>query len=166
MTDPSGLGWLGTPLPSPGEVLETLNPIQYYEREIEAWESGCSYRDSVKYGFEGAAVAVAYVAGLDALVAGIARTAGEEAASSVAESLSGLEAGKRSGVLLVSSDAELQGIWDSLAAEGKPVQWQGYNGEAVELPDGTMIGIRQTSSSDGPTIDINQPGQEPRQDFM
>jgi RHS repeat-associated protein len=32
-----------------------LNPIPYYEREIEAIEAGCSYWEAVKYGLQGAA---------------------------------------------------------------------------------------------------------------
>jgi hypothetical protein len=72
-----------------------------------------------------------------------------------------VEAGSSPNVLVVNSDAELQSIWDSIAAEGRPIQWQGYDGQVVELPDGTTVGIRQTSSSGGPTIDINQPGEPP-----
>ena len=40
-----------------------LNPLPYYEREIEAWENGCSYWQSVQYGLEGAGAATVLVAG-------------------------------------------------------------------------------------------------------
>jgi RHS repeat-associated protein len=40
--DPTGLGnWLGLGIPSPGEVAEKLNPVKYYEEEIESYEKGC-----------------------------------------------------------------------------------------------------------------------------
>jgi RHS repeat-associated protein len=55
--DPTGLGnWLNLGLPSPGEVAETLNPIKYYEEEIESYENGCGYWASVAHGLEGAVV--------------------------------------------------------------------------------------------------------------
>jgi RHS repeat-associated protein len=41
-----------------------LNPIPYYEREIEAIEAGCSYWEAVQYGLQGAAVLTLDVAGL------------------------------------------------------------------------------------------------------
>lgn len=33
-----------------------LNPIPYYEKEIEAIRAGCSYWEAVQYGLQGAAV--------------------------------------------------------------------------------------------------------------
>ncbi len=57
--DPTGLGnWLDLGLPSPGEVAETLNPVKYYEEEIESYENGCGYFASVAHGLEGAVVGV------------------------------------------------------------------------------------------------------------
>ena len=38
-----------------------LNPIPYYEKEIESYESGCGYLASVSHGLEGAAAAAALV---------------------------------------------------------------------------------------------------------
>jgi len=48
--DASGLGhWLDLGIPSCGEaaeaVLNTLNPVRYYEDEINAYENGCSTGD-------------------------------------------------------------------------------------------------------------------------
>lgn len=45
--DPSGLDWFSD-----------FNPIHFFEEEIHAYESGCSYWDSIKYGFEGTFAAV------------------------------------------------------------------------------------------------------------
>ena len=158
-TDPSGLVSISGALGTIGEILEPLNPIKYYEEEIEAWENGCSYWDSVMHGLEGAGVAAADATGIDSLIAGIAGIAGKEATASVVEALSALEAGDSPDVFVVSSDAELQSLWDALSAEGTPVSWSTYDGQAVRLPNGTTIGIRETSRTGGRTIDINQPGQ-------
>jgi RHS repeat-associated protein len=58
-SDPTGLGnWLNLGLPSPGEVAESLNPVRYYEEEIESYENGCGYFASVAHGLEGAVVGV------------------------------------------------------------------------------------------------------------
>jgi RHS repeat-associated protein len=57
--DPTGLGnWLNLGIPSPGEVAESLNPVKYYEEEIESYENGCGYFASVAHGLEGAVVGV------------------------------------------------------------------------------------------------------------
>lgn len=160
-TDPSGLISASGVLGTIGEFLEPLNPIKYYEEEIEAVENGCSYWDAVIHGLEGAGVAAADATGLDSLIAGFAGFAGKEAAASVVEALSGLEAGSSANVFVVSSDAELQSVWDALSTEGTPVGWEGYDGDVVRLPNGTEIGIRGTSRSGGPVIDINQPGEPP-----
>jgi RHS repeat-associated protein len=48
-----------------------LNPIPYYEREIEALEAGCSYWESVQYGLQGA---VAGTAGLGFLLSPLGLT--------------------------------------------------------------------------------------------
>jgi RHS repeat-associated protein len=69
--DPTGL-WLGLPIPSPGEIIDALNPIKYYEEEIEAIENGCSYWDAVSHGLQGAAVLATDAAGIGALARGAA----------------------------------------------------------------------------------------------
>lgn len=48
-----------------------LNPITYYEREIEALEAGCSYWESVQYGIQGAGVLALDVLLLGAPVADV-----------------------------------------------------------------------------------------------
>lgn len=55
--DPIGLGnWLDLGVPSPGEFLEGLNPVRYYEEEVNDYENGCGYWESVEHGLEGAVV--------------------------------------------------------------------------------------------------------------
>jgi RHS repeat-associated protein len=79
--DPSGLISLSGVLGSIGEVLEPLNPIKYYEEEVEAWESGCGYWSSVLHGLQGASVAaadVSVVGGAVEIAAGVAGESGPE----------------------------------------------------------------------------------------
>jgi RHS repeat-associated protein len=62
--DPTGLGnWLNLGIPSPGEVAESINPVKYYEEEIESYENGCGYFASVAHGLEGAVVGALDVSG-------------------------------------------------------------------------------------------------------
>lgn len=98
-------------------------------------------------------------------MAGVALFAGgegeDESAAAVGDVLSGLEEGNNANVYVVGSSEELQNVYEELGAGGEVVTPSGYDGEMVELPDGTRIGLRNTSSSGGPTIDINQPGRAP-----
>jgi hypothetical protein len=57
--------WLNLGIPTPGEVLEGLNPVKHYEEEIKAYENGCGYWESVAHGIEGAFVAATDLAGLE-----------------------------------------------------------------------------------------------------
>jgi RHS repeat-associated protein len=57
--DPSGRSVLG----EIGNFLEPLNPIKYYEEEIESYENGCGYFASVAHGLEGAVVGTLDVSG-------------------------------------------------------------------------------------------------------
>jgi RHS repeat-associated protein len=83
--DPTGLGnWLDLGLPSPGEVAESLNPIKYYEEEIESYENGCGYFASVAHGLEGAVVGA-----LDASGAGEGELGAEAADQGVAGVIKG-----------------------------------------------------------------------------
>jgi len=50
--DPFGRSVLG----EIGNFLEPLNPVKYYEEEIESYENGCGYFASVAHGLEGAVV--------------------------------------------------------------------------------------------------------------
>jgi RHS repeat-associated protein len=99
--DPTGLGdWLGLGIPSPGEILEPLNPYKYYEEEAESYENGCGYFASVAHGVEGAVVAT-----LDAT-----------GASDVAEGIAGLAPNANWGVLrtLISDETGAVGRYGNL----------------------------------------------------
>ena len=77
-------------------------------------------------------------------------------ASSVGNAITSLSAGRSAGVYTVSSPEELQSLYDELSAGGTRLS-NTYPGEMVELPDGTTVGLRQTSTSGGPTIDVKLP---------
>jgi RHS repeat-associated protein len=157
-SDPTGFGnWLNLGLPSPGEVLEPLNPVQYYEKEIESYENGCGYLASVAHGLLGAVVGAADVAGAGALAEGIAGLAAREGATTIEDALAGLRPGQSPNVYEVNTPEEMNGLFAQLSKGGQPVE-SSYPGSEVQLPDGTRIGLRSTSSSGGPTIDINQDG--------
>ena len=78
--DPSGLISVSGVLGTIGEFLEPLNPIKYYEEEIEAWESGCGYWDSISHGLEGAVVGASDATGIAGLAQGIAGVVARDAA--------------------------------------------------------------------------------------
>jgi hypothetical protein len=78
-------------------------------------------------------------------------------ASGVGDALKGLRAGSSSRVRLVDSADELEGVFGRLSAGGKPLEGTTYPGRLMQLPDSTRVGIRPTSSSGGPTIDIHPP---------
>ena len=76
--DPTGLGdWLGLGIPSPGEILEPLNPYKYYKEEAESYENGCGYFASVAHGLEGAVVGALDATGASDVVEGIAGLAAD-----------------------------------------------------------------------------------------
>jgi RHS repeat-associated protein len=153
--DPTGLGnWLNLGIPSPGEVAEKLNPVKYYEEEIGSYENGCGYLSSVAHGIEGAVVGTLDASGVGALGEVAAGLAGEEGSTAIEDVLDGLEPGNNPGVYVVDTPEELQEVYDELSSGGKPTGSL-YQGQEVELPDGTRVGIRETSKTGGPTIDIN-----------
>jgi RHS repeat-associated protein len=79
--DPSGRESL---LGEIGHFLEPLNPVKYYEEEIESYENGCGYFASVAHGLEGAVVGV-----LDASGAGEEGAAAEEGAVGIEAEITG-----------------------------------------------------------------------------
>jgi RHS repeat-associated protein len=86
--DPTGLGnWLNLGIPSPGEVAEKLNPVKYYEEEIESYENGCGYFASVAHGLEGAVVGTLDASGIGGLAEGAAGLAGEEGSTAIEDAL-------------------------------------------------------------------------------
>jgi RHS repeat-associated protein len=80
--DPSGRSVLG----EIGNFLEPLNPIKYYEEEIESYEDGCGYFASVAHGLEGAVIGA-----LDASGAGEEGAAAEGAEEGLAATAHGAE---------------------------------------------------------------------------
>lgn len=70
------------------------------------------------------------------------------------EVLGEMPAGKSPGVRTVGSDAELQASYDQTARGGEVIRRPGYRGEWVRQPDGTEIGLRESSRSGGRTIDV------------
>jgi RHS repeat-associated protein len=159
--DPTGLSnWLNLGIPSPGEILGPLNPIKYYEAEINAYENGCGYWDSVTHGLGGAAVATADAAGVGALAEGIASLLTREGLPAIDDLLAGLDKGDNANVYQVDTPEELQTLYDKLSRGGEPDTPPKYKGEMVKFPDGTTVGLRNDSTSGGPTVDINRPGQD------
>lgn len=78
---------------------------------------------------------------------------------SVDEVLNGLpkEKGNQSFVRTAPNEGSLQSTFDELTQGGTPTSWKGYDGSVYELPDGTQIGMRSSSTSGGATIDIRYP---------
>jgi hypothetical protein len=83
----------------------------------------------------------------------------DEAGTAIEDALAGLTPGDSPGVYTVDGPEELQQIYDELSSGGKPTG-SSYSGQEVELSNGTRVGIRETSKSGGPTIDINQGGTQ------
>lgn len=73
------------------------------------------------------------------------------------EVLGEIPTGKNPGVRTVGSDAELQASYDQMARGGEVIRRPGYRGEWVRQPDGTEIGLRESSRSGGRTIDVRHP---------
>ncbi len=122
-----------------------LNPVPYYEAEVESYENGCGYFASVTHGLEGAVAGTALFAGGEGE---------DEAGVTVEDALAGLTPGDSPGVYVVDSPEELQQIYDELSSGGKPTG-SSYPGQEVELSNGTRVGIRETSRTGGPTVDVN-----------
>jgi RHS repeat-associated protein len=76
LTDPSGLSsWnpFSKSFWTEGNFISEsdLNPLKYYEKEIEAWENGSSYWGAVSHGLVGACVLASDATGLGALGRGL-----------------------------------------------------------------------------------------------
>jgi hypothetical protein len=54
----------------------------------------------------------------------------------------------------------IRDLYGELAEDGTPIDWPGYRGGAVQLPDGTRIGLREDSRSGGETMDAKLPNGE------
>ncbi len=78
--------------------------------------------------------------------------------ATVTQTLSGMKAGRSSGVKVVRSEVELETLYGQLSAGGKNATPPTYKGKMAELPDGTRVGLRTGSTSGGKTIDVFLPG--------
>ena len=78
-------------------------------------------------------------------------------AASIDTDLSELDAGRSPGVRVVDSEEELDAIFDRWSRGGEEIEKPSYAGKYVRLSDGTEVGMRSTSKSGGPTIDVRRP---------
>jgi len=74
--------------------------------------------------------------------------------NTAASALAQLPKGKNRGIKTVGSEADLDKLFDRLSKGGTVDTPPNYKGTYVILPDGTEVGIRYTSSSGGPSMDI------------
>jgi RHS repeat-associated protein len=142
--DPTGLGnWLNLGLPSPGEVAETLNPIKYYEEEVESYENGCGYFASVAHGLEGAVVGA-----LDASGAGEEELGAEAADQGIAGVIKGYtqhgleQAIERDAGRGVSPSAILDAVRSPLSEsvqDGGRTKFVGQNAVVVVNGEGQIV---------------------------
>jgi len=105
-----------------------------------------------------AAIAVggsAAVGGIGKAIRGLGRAA--QTADKIQIELSGLPQGVSRNTKLVRSDSDLETRYQKLAKGGSDVTPATYPGTRTQLPDGTRIGLRETSSSGGRAIDIVYP---------
>jgi hypothetical protein len=78
----------------------------------------------------------------------------------VSDRLSHLDPGNSPNVFQVNTPGDMTNLFNDLSQGGTNITPPGYavkGGIMVELPDGTWIGMRPTSLSGGPTIDIFPP---------
>jgi len=65
-----------------------------------------------------------------------------------------LPPGKNPNVYQVNTPEEMTNLFSELSRGGRNVTPPRYKGTMVELPDGTLVGMREASKSGGPTIDV------------
>jgi hypothetical protein len=58
---------------------------------------------------------------------------------------------------VVRSEAELNDLFGRLTQSGRSAPHPTYAGRRVELPDGTIVGLRGRSGSGGAAIDVRYP---------
>ena len=68
------------------------------------------------------------------------------------------EPGKNKRVRVVETEEEVRALYDELSEGGTPIERRGYDGEAVVLPGGTEVGLRETSRTNDVTVDVQPPG--------
>ncbi len=71
--------------------------------------------------------------------------------------------GKSKRVRVVETEEEVLALYDELSEGGTTAEWPDYDGQVVEFPDGTGVGLRNSSSTaPGSSVDVRIPGQPPR----
>jgi hypothetical protein len=68
-----------------------------------------------------------------------------------------LPPGKSPNVYQANTPEEMTNLFNELSQGGRNVTPPRYKGTMVELPDGTLVGMRTGSKSGGPTIDVSPP---------
>jgi RHS repeat-associated protein len=69
--DPSGLFGFSDVLGVAADVIDSLNPVRYYQEEVECWQNGCSYWEAVSHGAQGAVVLACDATGVAAVGRGL-----------------------------------------------------------------------------------------------
>ncbi|MCX7522899.1 hypothetical protein OSC27_11500 [Microbacterium sp. STN6] len=77
----------------------------------------------------------------------------------IRERLKKLPRGSRDSIRLVPDESALDNEYAEITKGARPANWKGHE-KAVELDDGTKIGMREKSKSGGKTIDIEFPGAD------
>ena len=75
----------------------------------------------------------------------------------IATDLGDLAAGQQAHVRIVSTEEELRNLFDKWSEGGADITPGSYDGKMVQLSDGTIVGLRNSSRSGGATIDIKLP---------
>jgi RHS repeat-associated protein len=137
-----------------GHFLEPLNPVKYYEEEVESYENGCGYFASVAHGLEGAVVGVLDASGAgQEEAAGVAADEGvEEAAAGTDEGVAGVIKGytkhgleqaiERDGGRGVSPSAILEAVRTPLSEavqDDGATKYVGQNAVVVVSSDGNVV---------------------------
>jgi hypothetical protein len=77
----------------------------------------------------------------------------------IRRALADLAPGRRRNAYLADTTGELADTYHRLARAGTPVISRTYDGQLVELSDHTRVGLRNTSLSGGPALDIHRLGR-------
>jgi hypothetical protein len=67
------------------------------------------------------------------------------------------EPGKNKRVRIVPTAEDVRAIYDELSEGGTPIERDGYDGKAVSFPDGTEVGLRESSRTNDVTVDVQPP---------
>ncbi|MFC8528686.1 hypothetical protein [Nocardia sp. NPDC057227] len=57
----------------------------------------------------------------------------------------------------METEEEIRSLFDELTRNSQPITGTNFPGQTTELPDGTEINLRESSTSGGATIEIKYP---------